>query len=35
VLMFLRHRLWYRHWGMQLGSIAIGLMAIQWSVERF
>jgi hypothetical protein len=35
VLMFLRHTLWYRHWGMQLGSIAIGLMAIQWSVERF
>ncbi|MEO3680818.1 HupE/UreJ family protein [Shewanella vesiculosa] len=35
LLIFLRHTNWYRNWGMQLGSIAIGLMAIQWSVERF
>ncbi|MGX9462711.1 HupE/UreJ family protein [Shewanella sp. A14] len=35
LLIFLRHTLWYRNWGMQLGSVAIGLMAIQWSVERF
>ncbi|WP_240778305.1 HupE/UreJ family protein [Shewanella polaris] len=35
LLIFIRHTLWYRNWGMQLGSVAIGLMAIQWSVERF
>ncbi|PKG78141.1 hypothetical protein CXF80_07320 [Shewanella sp. Actino-trap-3] len=35
LLIFVRHSLWYRNWGMQLGSVAIGIMAIQWSVERF
>jgi hypothetical protein len=35
LLIFVRHTLWYRNWGMQLGSVAIGIMAIPWSVERF
>lgn len=35
ILFFCRHQHWYRVWGMQIGSVAIGIMAIQWSVERF
>ncbi|UJF23501.1 HupE/UreJ family protein [Shewanella sp. OMA3-2] len=35
LLMLVRHTLWYKKWGMQLGSIMIALMAIQWSIERF
>jgi hypothetical protein len=35
LLMFVRHTLWYKEWGMQMGSVMIGLMAIQWSIERF
>jgi hypothetical protein len=26
---------WYRRWGVQCGSLAIGVMAIKWSIERF
>nr|WP_283106261.1 HupE/UreJ family protein [Shewanella saliphila] len=35
ILIFCRHQQWYRVWGMQIGSVAIGIMAVQWSVERF
>lgn len=35
LLIACRSMQWYRNWGMQLGSVAIGIMAIQWSVERF
>jgi hypothetical protein len=35
LLLFLREQNWYCRWGVQLGSIAIGVMAIKWSIERF
>jgi hypothetical protein len=35
ILILCRHSVWYRHWGMQLASIAIAGVAIQWSLARF
>lgn len=35
VLMLCRQQHWYRRWGVQLGSLAICVVALQWSIERF
>lgn len=34
VLMLCRQQHWYRRWGVQLGSLAICAVALQWSIER-
>jgi hypothetical protein len=35
LLFFFSQQHWYRRWGVQCASLAIGLMAIKWSLERF
>jgi hypothetical protein len=35
LLYVLSQKHWYRSWGMQCGSLAIGILAIKWSIERF
>lgn len=35
LLLLFSQQHWYRRWGVQCGSLAIGIMAIKWSIERF
>ena len=35
VLFFCRSKIWYAKYGFKLGSIVIGLIAINWSIQRF
>jgi hypothetical protein len=35
LLFIFSQQYWYRRWGLQCGSLAIGVMAIKWSIERF
>lgn len=35
LLLVFRPQNWYRRWGVQWGSLAIGVMAIKWSIEHF
>ena len=34
-LFFCRGKTWYRKYGIKMGSILIGIMAINWSIQRF
>lgn len=35
VLIYARNYTWYKKWVMPMGSVAIAIIALQWSIERF
>ena len=35
ILIYVRHYTWYKKWLMPMGSVAIAIVALQWSIERF